>query len=161
MKSQIKTHYPSARPSGMEELFKLIQEEKNWNPNSISVTTLKTLGIAPSKESSVIHCLKFLGILDSNGAPTDVFSKLRQNFPSVLKECVLKSYQEIFNQIPVSRINQQTLVNFFGESGYKEDTAEYQGALFVYLCKTAGIELPNASLSFKRARFKKQKNQIV
>ncbi len=157
MKSQIKIHYPSARTSGMGELFKLIQEETNWRPNSISVATLKTLAIAPSKETAVIHCLKFLGILDSSGAPTDIFSKLRQNFQPVLKETVLKSYQEIFDQIPVSRINQQTLVNFFGEIGYKEDTAEYQGALFVYLCKSAGIDLPNAPESFTRARFKKKK----
>src|SRR6266487_2907137 len=114
MKSQIKTQYPSARTSGMQEFFKLIQEEKNWSPNSISIATLKTLAIAPSKESSVIHCLKFLGIVDSSGAPTNIFSKLHQDFPSTLKESVSKSYQEIFDQIPVSRINQQTLVNFFG-----------------------------------------------
>ena len=157
MKSQIKIHYPSARTSAIGELFKLIQEEKNWNPNSISAATLKTLAIAPSKESSVIHCLKFLGILDSNGAPTDVFSNLRQNFQSTLKESVLKSYQKIFDQIPASRINQKTLVNFFGENGYKEDTAEYQGALFVFLCKSAEIDLPNAPESFERARFKKKK----
>jgi hypothetical protein len=157
MKSQIKTHYPSARTSGILEVFKLIQEEVNWKPNSISVATLKTLGIAPSKETTVIHCLKFLGILDNVGKPTDIFSQLRHNFQPVLKETVLKSYQEIFDQIPVSRINQQTLVNFFGEIGYKEDTAEYQGALFVYLCKTAEIDLPNAPESFVRARFRKNK----
>jgi hypothetical protein len=157
MSKQLQTKYPSGRPSALEEIFKLIREEKDWNPSVMNVSTLKNLGIAPSKESPTVHTLKFLGILGEGGVPTDVFQKLRQDFQPTLAVQVRKAYKTIFDQIPLSRITQESLVKFFVGEGYVEDTAEYQGALFVQLCKSAGIVLPNAPESFKRARFKKQK----
>jgi hypothetical protein len=159
MLKQQKAKYPYGRPSALEEIFKLIQEEQGWNPSSINVSTLKTLAIAPSKESITINTLKFLGILDEMERPTPVFQDLRSNFQQTLAKQVRESYKAIFDQIPVSRINQSSLVNFFMSAGFIEDTAEYQGSLFVFLCKTANIDLPNASSSFKRSRFKKQKEK--
>lgn len=155
MAKQQDTKYPYARTSAIEDFFKLIQEEPSWNPSVINVSTLKTLGIASSKESETIKSLKFLGILDENEKPTDVFQKFHEDFKQALEIQVRLSYKPIFDQIPVSRINQEALVKFFMNDGYKEDTAEYQGGLFVYLCRAAGINLPNAPLSFKRSRFKK------
>jgi hypothetical protein len=152
--------YPYGRPSAIQEIFKLIQEEKEWKPSAINTSTLKTLGIAPSKESLAVNTLKFLGVLDEVERPTTVFQDLRSNFQSTLEKQVRVSYQPIFDQIPLSRINQASLVNFFMNEGYNEDTAEYQGSLYVFLCKTANIELPNASTSFKRARFKKQNTKV-
>jgi len=156
MTKQLKTSFPYARPSALEEIFRLIKEEPTWNPSSINVSTLKTLGIAPSKETLAIQTLKFLGILNEDATPTDVFVSLRKSFASTLERQVRQAYKSIFDQIPLSRINQETLVKFFMNNGYIEDTAEYQGVLFVYLCKAVNIDLPNASLSFKRARFKKR-----
>ena len=155
MSKQLQTKYPSGRPSALEEIFKLIQEEQDWNPSIVNVTTLKNLGIAPSKESPAVQTLKFLGILSEEGVPTDVFQKLRQEFQPTLAVQVQQAYKTVFDQIPLSRITQESLVKFFVGEGYVEDTAEYQGSLFVQLCKTAGIDLPNAPESFKRARFKK------
>ena len=155
MTKELKILYPYARTSAIDEIFKLIKEERTWNPSSINVSTLKTLGVASSKESVTIQALKFLGVLDENEATTEIFRNLRESFQLTLERQVRQSYKLIFDQIPLSRVNQDTLVKFFMQDGYIEDTAEYQGALFVYLCKTAGIDLPNASLSFKRARFKK------
>ncbi len=156
MPKQQNIKYPYARPSAMEEIFKLIGEEQTWNPGSINVSTLKTLGIAPSKEGLAVQCLKFLGVLTYDGKPTDAFIGLRENIRPTLEKLVRQAYKTIFNQIPISRISQETLVKFFMGNGYSEDTAEYQGALFVYLCKTGGIDLPNAKQSFTRARFKKK-----
>lgn len=155
MAKQSKTQYPYARPSALEEIFRLIKEEQTWNPSSINVSTLKTLGIAPSKETLVIQSLKFLGVLDEDAIPTGVFKDLRKEFAVTLERQIIQVYKSVFDQIPLSRISQETLVKFFMNNGYIEDTAEYQGALFVYFCRNAGIELPNASLSFTRARFKK------
>lgn len=157
MSKQLQTKYPYGRPSAIEEIFKLIREEQNWNPSAINISTLKNLGIAPSKESLTVQSLKFLDILNEDGVPTEVFQRLRHEFQPTLERQIQQAYKTIFDQIPVGRINQESLVKFFVREGYVEDTAEYQGALFVQLCKTAGINLPNASESFKRARFKKQK----
>lgn len=157
MNKQNIIQYPYARPKALDELFDLIRKEASWNPSVINVKTLKTLGIAPSKEIEAISCLIFIGLIDNEGKLTDVFSRTRENFQKTLLEQVQKSYKEIFDQIPISRINQETLVNFFMGYGFSEDTAEYQGVLFVYFCKKGGIDIPNADASFKRARFKKKK----
>src|SRR5688572_16358113 len=98
--------YPHGRPSAIQEIFKLIQEEKEWNPSSINISTLKTLGIAPSKESLAVNTLKFLGVLDEVERPTSVFQELRSNFQNTLEKQVRESYKSIFDQIPLSRINQ-------------------------------------------------------
>lgn len=63
MSNQLRAKYPSGRPSALEEIFKLIREEIDWNPSIVDVSTLKNLGIAPSKESPTVQTLKFLGIL--------------------------------------------------------------------------------------------------
>ena len=41
MSKQLQTKYPYGRPSALEEIFRLIREEQNWNPSSINVSTLK------------------------------------------------------------------------------------------------------------------------
>ena len=154
MNKQKSIQYPYARPKALDELFDLIRKESSWNPSIINIKTLKTLSIAPKKENETIKCLKFIGLIDDDGKPTAILSQMREDFQNTLHEQVQKSYREIFDQIPVHRINQETLVKYFMGFGYSEDTAEYQGALFAYLCIKGGIDVPNISVSFKRARFK-------
>jgi len=66
------------------------------------------------------------------------------------------SYAELFNLIPPKLANQTRLINFFGTA---IDTAEYQAKLFAWLCKQAGIELPDVEEHFHRARFDKEKSE--
>ena len=73
MTKEPKILYPYARPSAIEEIFKLIKEEQTWNPSSINVSTLKTLGIASSKETVTIQALKFLGVLSEDDETTEYF----------------------------------------------------------------------------------------
>jgi len=159
VKRKNKPKYPYARPKSMEQIFNLILNEEEWSPRAILVSTLKTLNMAPSKESEAIGCLKFLGIINEDGEPTDVFTRLRGDFVPTLRERVLYGYDQLFDQIPRGMINQTTLVNFFKEQGYVEDTAEYQGSLFVYLCKKSRIDLPNAEESFSRARLRSRQQE--
>lgn len=149
------SRFPDARLKGMREFFSVLQTEQDWRPDPLTSRTLTTLGIAPSKESSLTGTLKFLGVLDEQGHPTEEFDKLRADFQATLARLVRKAYADLMSTVPVNRMTQQTLVRFFMQNGYREDTAEYQGMLFVGLCKDAGIRLPNVEESFTRARFKK------
>lgn len=137
----------------MGRIFELIRDQKSWKPREITKKTLKTLNIAPSKEAATLSALRFLSIVDEYGRPTKLFDELREAFKSTLRRAVLNAYNDVFDQIPIDLISQDTLVKFFALSGYSEDTAEYQGVLFVYLCNQGGIDLPNASVTFRRARF--------
>ena len=107
MSNQLRAKYPSGRPSALEEIFKLIREEIDWNPSIVDVSTLKNLGSAPSKESPTVQTLKFLGILSEQSVPTEVFQGLRRDFQSTLEIQVRQAYKTIFDQIPLSRITQE------------------------------------------------------
>lgn len=154
-KSNGNTRYPDARIKGMREFLGLVREEADWNPARISKGTFKTLGMARGKETNALFALRFLGIINDEGEPTEEFRNLRQDFSGTLSRLVMSSYESLFNMVPKSRMNQTILVNFFTQQGYSEETAEYQAKLFVELCKDAGIELPNVEDAFKRARFRK------
>lgn len=149
------TRYPSARLKGIEEFMAFVQEP-DWKPSPINTDLFKKLGMAKGKEGLAVHALKFIGIIDEEGNPTDEFDNLKKDYRNTLKRLVQASYSELFNLIPPKLANQSRLVNFFGTA---VDTAEYQAKLFVWLCKQSGIELPNVEEHFHRARFDKEKSE--
>lgn len=137
----------------MDRFFELVKTQADWNPSFISAKSLKTMGIAPSKEKATIACLDFLGIVNTQGVPTDNFQKLRNDFQPTLRRLVRSAYSEIFETVPASLITQEGLVRFFVESGYSKDTAEYQAVLLVWLCQQSGVDLPSAQATLPRSRF--------
>jgi len=149
--------YPYARLTGMREVMAWIQEP-TWNPEKIDVSLLKKFKMAKSKESEAVHTLKFLGIITSEGKPTEEFHNLKKDYQGTLKRLVTEKYKDLFNILPLRMINQDRLVNFFGLS---KDTSEYQAKLFAWLCEQAGIEPPNLEKHFHRTRFDKKKDEQV
>lgn len=145
--------YPDARVKGMMDIFDLIKEEHDWRPNPIDKTTLQTLDIARGKETNALFALKFLGLIDDTGSPTSKYDDLSKDFDRTLAILIRDVYSKLFDTIPASRISRDTLVRFFMAQGYSEETAEYQGKLFVELCSRGGISLPSAESSFSRSRF--------
>lgn len=148
-----KPGYPYARLKGMRELLDIIESEKTWRPSVIDVRTVKAHGISPKKESLVLGTLRFLGVITEAGTPTNEFEKLKADLATTLGRLVRRAYSPVFDTIPLGRMNQTTLVNFFAASGYSRDTAEYQAILFVWLCEQAEIRLPSVKSSFHRSRF--------
>lgn len=151
-KNANKIKYPYARLKGMADFMTFVQEP-GWKPSLIDSALLKKLGMAKGKEGEAIYALKFLGIIAPDGTPTTEFDNLKQDCEGTTKRLVLERYSELFSLIPARLANQSRLVNFFGDS---VETAEYQAKLFVWLCKQAGIELPNVEKQFHRARFDKK-----
>ena len=147
--------YPSARLKGLEEFMAFVREP-SWKPSPINVDMLKRLGMAKGKEGLAVHALKFIGVIDEEGNPTNEFDNLKKDYQTTLKKLVEASYAELFSLIPSKLANQARLVKFFGES---VETAEYQAKLFVWFCKQAGIELPNVEEHFHRARFDKENSE--
>lgn len=145
--------YPYARLKGMKELMAFVQEPK-WRPPKIDAALLRKLTIANGKEGEAVAALRFLGLLDQTGAPTEEFDELKGNFQPTLRRMIEEKYSDLFRLIPPRMANQNRLVNFFGSS---VDTAEYKAKLFVWFCEQAGIDLPNMEKRFHRARFDKRK----
>jgi hypothetical protein len=136
---------------GIEEFMVFVQEP-DWRPSPITIELFKKLDIAKGKEGLAVHALKFIGIIDDEGVPTDEFDNLKKDYQNTLRRLVQASYAELFSLIPPKLANQARLVKFFGEP---VETAEYQAKLLTWFCKQAGIELPNVEEHFHRARFDK------
>ncbi len=149
--------YPYARLTGITQFMNFVHEP-GWKPDVINVDLLKTLDIAPSKERETVYALKFLGIIAEDGASTDQFDDLKQDYTGTMKKLVLEKYKEVFKLIPAGMVNQSRLVKFFGLAA---DTSEYQAKLFAWFCEQAGIELPNLEKHFHRSRFDKKTVQMA
>lgn len=154
MKNQY-AKYPSARLKGISEFMTFVQEP-SWKPPVINADLLKKLDMAKGREGEAVFALKFLGILNEEGIPTEEFDNLKKDYQATLKRLVEKSYSELISLIPQTLATQSRLVKFFGEP---VETAEYQAKLFVWLCGQAGIELPKVEERFHRARFDKEKSE--
>lgn len=151
------TKYPYARPKAMAKLMEVIRD--GWRPSRVDLDLIRTLAIAPSKEREALHALKFIGAVDDTGSPTALFGQMQQDYQPTLKKAVQEKYVLLFERIPVKLITQDSTVNFFMKTGTVKDTAEYQGMLFAWFCREAGIDLPNLPLTFRRARFSKGKEK--
>jgi len=147
--------YPSARLKGMQEFMEFVREP-SWKPSELDIKLFKKLGMAKGREGSAIQTLRFMGIVDDDGAPTIEFDNLKKNYQPTLKRLVQEKYSDLLNLLPLSKANQLRLVSYFGDP---VETAEYQAKLFVWFCEQSGIELPNVEKKFHRARFDKKKTE--
>jgi hypothetical protein len=145
--------YPSARLKGLAEFMTFVKEP-DWKPATINIELFKRLGMAKGKESEAIYALKFLGIINENGVPSEEFDNLKHDYQGTIKKLVQEKYNELFNLVPMKLMNQSRLVNFFGAP---VETAEYQTKLFVWFCNEAGIDLPSMESRIHRARYDKNK----
>ncbi len=144
--------YPYARLKGMNE-FMAFAKEPGWRPAKVDAEVLRTIDVAKGKEREAVAALRFLGIIDESGAPTEVFDGLKTDYQGTMRRQVQQSYADVFTLFPPKMVNQARLVKFFGGS---VETAEYQAKLFVWMCEQAGIEVPNVEKDFHRARFDKR-----
>ena len=147
--------YPSARLKGMQEFMEFTRDP-NWKPSHIDISLLKKLGMAKGKEGLAIQALRFLGVIDDAGIPTNEFDNLKRDYQPTLKRLVQEKYSDLLSLLPLSKANQMRLVSYFGNP---VETAEYQAKLFVWFCEQSGIELPNVEKKFHRARFDKKKTE--
>jgi len=130
--------YPSARLKAMQEFMEFTRDP-NWRPALIDISLFKKLGMAKGKEVLVIQTLRFLGVIDYAGIPTNEFDNLKRDYQATLKHLVQEKYSDLLSSIPLGKANQIQLINYFGTPF---DTAEYQAKLFIWFCEQSGIALP-------------------
>jgi hypothetical protein len=70
-------------------------------PPKLSVAHLKTLGFTSSNDSGMIGVLKFIGLIDSSGIPTPLWSEYRgQAHKTVLAKAIKQGYADLFAVYP-------------------------------------------------------------
>src|SRR5689334_15593355 len=96
--------YPYARLKGMEDFMKFAKEP-GWRPPKFDAEVLRTMDVAKGKEREAVAALRFLGIIDATGAPTEVFDGLKTDYQGTLRRQVQAGYAELFAMFPPKMVN--------------------------------------------------------
>lgn len=139
--------------SGPGALVKAIQQLRSSLPAKIDASILKKLGIAPKNESYLISVLKFLNVINDDGAPTaDARATFTQhddsNFGKKLSEMMKKAYSDLFSLHGDKAwdLDNSILVTYFRQSDQTSAVVGFrQATTFQILAAFAGHgEVPSA-----------------
>ena len=126
-------------PNSLREFIKGIPNRSK--PDKITVRYLKQLDFKSSNDATIITVLKFVGLLESGGAPTDAYSQYlnKDKGPIVLAEQIRKSYSPLFKLYPSPHTQSDSaLQNFFREAtGLGAKAVNAMTATFKVLCEYA------------------------
>lgn len=101
------------------KLKALLQKARSTGvPQKLTSQHLKTLGFTSSNDASLIGVLKFIGLVDSTGVPTPLWSEYRgNNHKAVLAKAIKAGYAELFALYPdANLISGADLTNVFSMS---------------------------------------------
>jgi hypothetical protein len=85
-------------------------------PPRISIRYLKSIGMKSSNDTSIIRVLKFVGLVDSSGAPKAEYTSFRDKVkgPGILAELVREAYAELYSTYEdAHNRSDEELKNFF------------------------------------------------
>jgi Family of unknown function (DUF5343) len=111
-------------------------------PDKIDGATLARWDIAEGNAYQILQTLRFLGLIDYQGTPTEVLERLRRadpdEYPGVLAGILRESYDFIFQYFDPSTDDVAVIRNAFFqvEPRGQKDRMEW---LFTGLCREAGI----------------------
>ncbi len=110
-------------------------------PIEIKSISLEKVGISKSNSLALLSALKFLGLVDKRGAPTESLRSLQtsgEEFKINLEKIVRSAYTDLFSLLDPAKDDREHLRNYFART-YSPATAEKATALFLDLCDEAGI----------------------
>lgn len=124
---------------------------KTGEPKKVTQEYLSAAGFKSSNDRQIISVLKFIGFLDSSGAPTDKYREFRNTTtgPTVLGKCIRSSYSDLFQMYPdANRRDTEALRNFFSTHSKAGDRAlSAMVSTLQSLCSMAKFDGGEVSLS--------------
>ncbi len=126
-------------PNSLREFIKGIPDRSK--PDKITVRYLKQIDFKSSNDATIITVLKFVGLLDQSGVPTDAYAQYlnKDKGPGILAEQIRKTYAPLFKLYPNPHTQSDSaLQNFFREStGLGAKAVNSMTATFKVLCEYA------------------------
>ncbi len=133
---------PYGPTKGMMQALQLMRKS---TPPRIDGNFLRLNKVAPGNEYKVIGALKFLGVIDDEGKPTDKSRLLKTKgpaFTSALQGIVRGAYKDVFQQINGNKCTQEDIYNhFITVTGLGTEMAAKTTRFFLQLCQLAEIDL--------------------
>lgn len=105
--------FPYTQNTG--NLISLISQiGKNGTPDKFTVKDLPIWGYKSSNDRSIVSVLKFIGFLDSSGAPTQLWRDARTKPEIAVASGMREGYKALFQTFPdADRKDAEALTNFF------------------------------------------------
>lgn len=133
---------PYGPTKGMMQALQLMRKS---TPVKVDGSFLRLNKIAPGNEYKVIGALRFLGIIDEDGKPTEKSRLLKTKgapFTSALQDIIRTAYRDLFNQSNGDKYTQEDIYNHFvTEHFLGTEMAVKTTRFFIQLCQLAEIDL--------------------
>jgi hypothetical protein len=133
---------PYGPTSGTVQALQLLRK---ITPSKIDGDFLRANKIAPGNEYKVVGALRYLGLIDEAGRPTEksrLLKTMGSTFTSALQEIIRNAYQGLFHFLNVEKATQTDIYNYFvTEAGLGAEMATKASRFFISLCRMAEIKL--------------------
>ncbi|MBI2848928.1 MAG: DUF5343 domain-containing protein [Chloroflexi bacterium] len=133
---------PYGPTRGMIQGLQLLQR---ITPAKVDEGLLKSQGIAPRNEYKVIGALRFLGLIDEEGKPTERAHLLKTRgsaYAFNLQEIIRSSYADLFRYLKDRESSQEEIYNYFvAREKLGAEMAVKSARFFASLCQVASIDL--------------------
>jgi hypothetical protein len=135
--------YPYSMSVGrMQEFIKGISSM--GRPDKVTLKTLESRGFKSTNDRTIIPALKFLGIVDSVGTPTELWQALRdkENFPKVIAALIRDAYADVFQIFPDAHLRSEREIrnHMAANSKGADRMVVAMVAVFKMLCSLADFE---------------------
>ena len=133
---------PYGPTKGMMQALHLMRKS---TPPRIDGNFLRLNKVAPGNEYKVIGALRFLGIIDEEGRPTEKSKLLKTKgaiFTSALQDIVRTAYGDVLNQVNGNGCSSEDIYNYFiTHNGLGPEMSAKTTRFLVQLCQLAEIKL--------------------
>ena len=124
------------------EMQATLRRLERFTPPRVDIAFLKMHRIAPKNERAVINALKYLGIIDEEGLPTDRLSTLQQgDYASELAAIVRHAYTDLLQRVDLRDASTETINNYFLTRKVAPSVAPKCTRFFLGICEEASIEV--------------------
>jgi hypothetical protein len=124
-------------------------------PEPVETSVLESIGVSPGNAPVTLSALKFLNLLDTDGKHTERFDALKratsEDYPSVLLSVLQDTYGDVFVIVDPQNHSRSQVEDAFRQF---EPAAQRERmvALFVGLCKEAGLTVSGSSAAQKERK---------
>jgi len=133
---------PYGPTKGMMQAIQLLRKS---TPPRIDGKFLRMNKVAPGNEYKVIGALRFLGLIDDEGRPTERSRLLKTKgpaFTAALQQIVRSAYRDVFRALREGGTTQEDIYNYFvAQAGLGPEMAAKTTRFFIQLCQLAEIDL--------------------
>ena len=112
-------------------------------PEKVTTRWLPTIGFGSTNDRSIITVLKFIGLVDGNGVPTQLWSEFRgQSGGRALEKAVKNAYSELFRTYPdaQNRTTDELQTFIRGHTTYGTQAVSKAVKTFKTLCQHSEFE---------------------